>query len=1755
MRRWLIQTLICILFISSVPLASAQETLAPENPIIKNDSTVTSSVYDPQAISTDFDSDELITITSITETFSVNRDWVVEELLKGYELHQIYQGLKAKQQGKDYEQFMNHAYRQPAPDPIIIHQEQVKSVLEAVYKVSVTEQVYDKKELSVVDSVYGLQMFSDSDSYDKIALRNKPIRLDQAPYSVGAVSDHISTVDGSLRVEVTDLVMPGPNGMDFALRRIYDSSLAKDDMYVNEYGGNRTRETKEEEIFRLGKGWIWDISYIKRINDHDYIYISGAGTYALEDERLIGYPLGDLDFRESNRLLQSDERASYELLNKTTGVTQYFNQIGELILIEDKDSNWIQFSYKYQPDLGRVLYRIQSWTSDHRYMNEMNISYNGDNTVTIQTGDRRVIYKKEKVKKIKNDYLHREQDILTEVIDPLGRSTKYDYGVWNILQFNLVRSYENLPPSSNERRIFWGENEMIALGVIEHPTKAITEFGFEGAIERKIGDFAVEKVVRYKSRRNYYSSPTYTRKNELTLRYTRDGDGGQYIEKDLEFSVEVYDKFKTTTYTYDKQFVAYDAPSAIYNTKTEVRDVQTDNRQVFHYDYDRFRRNPNPIRLEETHYQGGYSSVPRVTMREYDYWGQLISETDPFGVTSRYEYTDVLPNKLFVMTKSSVPIDGISTLHSEYEYETYRGKLKQAVYKNERGEILRHQNYEYDYIGNPVKIRIKGDTDDTVIYQEFSPNFKSMYLSGQIVGVKNVEGRSELVESRMEYHPESGLPTKYTDGNGNSTSYMYDKLGRITSEINSDGTKTTVVYDDHANKMFITDPNGLQTEKHFDPLGNLIAETNGRGIARHTYDEIGRLIRKGDFNGSEIQYEYDAWDRVIKENFLLGANRIVYDDVANTRTTFDGANNGIRETYDIMNRLIRKEEIKPSGQPVVMNRYEYNLAGNISSVIDGNNNVTGYLYDVLGRLIYVSDAAGEMTRYRYNLSGDMVEIMFPDGNTVQKRYDNIGRLLEQTDPNKQSKRFYYDGNGNVIKSIDRKGQFHHHEYNSRNLLTAAVAPDETISYSYDATGKRMAMTDQTGTTSYAYYPSGELASITYPDKTVLSFDYDKRGMRKEQAFTSGAYRLASQTERDFLLSVPRRMKVVDGTGGELTRFDYSYDHSYNRIAELKSSNGMSINYDYDGLNMVGIQQKQGEALFWKYVYSYDNNRNIIRDDSYGAWFEISYDSLNRIERLSKFNELYTYDSRNNRSTLYSDRIPNIKGANYTYDSRNRLTQVTTEDGKAVSYRYNGDNLMVERTEGGVTTRYYYDDRAKIVAEGKVEANGSVTITVSYIHDDYGKLLARQIPGQSDVQYYVTNGHGDITEIRDARGNELNRYTYDIWGKPLIQQEKVPNNIRYSGEYWDAATELQYLRARWYDPGIGRFLTEDAYEGEITNPLSLNLYTYVYNNPLIYSDPTGNFIYPISPAATCAADMANCKTYLEAQAEAGKKVAVEGANFLLLDDINTLISSEASFGEKALAAASLNPFGKVLKIIKAESKIGKLLLKCNCFTAGTKVLTDEGEKPIEEIEVGDKVLAKEDETGEMAYKEVEWLFQRDVEETYNITVGDEVITTTDEHPFWIVGKGWMESKDLVVGDVLTTSDGNEIAIDKIEVKKEHKTVYNFKVKDFHTYFVSNFGIWTHNSCGFEVSISKSVERVAKKLSPEARKGYDSAIEALKKGDTRGLNEHPLSGNRKGQWAVDIKGTGKGRGAGRIIYTKDSDGTINVIQVLTDHNYKR
>ncbi|MFC5700575.1 polymorphic toxin-type HINT domain-containing protein [Cohnella faecalis] len=137
-----------------------------------------------------------------------------------------------------------------------------------------------------------------------------------------------------------------------------------------------------------------------------------------------------------------------------------------------------------------------------------------------------------------------------------------------------------------------------------------------------------------------------------------------------------------------------------------------------------------------------------------------------------------------------------------------------------------------------------------------------------------------------------------------------------------------------------------------------------------------------------------------------------------------------------------------------------------------------------------------------------------------------------------------------------------------------------------------------------------------------------------------------------------------------------------------------------------------------------------------------------------------------------------------------------------------------------------------------------------------------------------------------------------------------------------------------------------------------------------------------------------------------------------------------------------------------------------FTAGTKVQTDEGEKNIEDIEVGDMVLSKDEETREVAYKEVTATMNHETDEIYSIHVGDQVIESTFNHPFYVEDKGWTFVKDLKVGDLLVQSDGNTLEITSIELLHKHVTVYNMTVDEFHTYFVSDLGIWVHNTnCPF------------------------------------------------------------------------------------------
>lgn len=371
------------------------------------------------------------------------------------------------------------------------------------------------------------------------------------------------------------------------------------------------------------------------------------------------------------------------------------------------------------------------------------------------------------------------------------------------------------------------------------------------------------------------------------------------------------------------------------------------------------------------------------------------------------------------------------------------------------------------------------------------------------------------------------------------------------------------------------------------------------------------------------------------------------------------------------------------------------------------------------------------------------------------------------------------------------------------------------------------MTDRTGTTGYEYDSATEqLTRLTYPDGLTTEFTYDLNGNRTEMKEPFGNIVYYTYDEMN-------RMKSV-GTVKDAPDAQYTY-YQNGLFKSSQSQNGVNNHKTYNGLDLVGLEQVRDQESLGLYNYSYDNNKNITKRLQHGVQDDFSYDQLDRIVTASGNNEQYTYDKQGNRLTMQSDKEVNAVNSEYQYDTRNRLSQVTTDTTK-VGYQYNGNNLLVERTENGVTTRYYYDDGAQIIAEAEVR-NGKPELKATYIR---GARLEAIVYADGNKAYVQTNGHGDIVELRDENGKLLNQYDYDIWGNILFKEENVHNPFRYAGELWDDATNLQYLRARWYDPAMGRFINEDSYEGELDEPLSQNLYSYVENNPLTNWDPTGNW---------------------------------------------------------------------------------------------------------------------------------------------------------------------------------------------------------------------------------------------------------------------------------------------------------------------------
>ena len=359
-----------------------------------------------------------------------------------------------------------------------------------------------------------------------------------------------------------------------------------------------------------------------------------------------------------------------------------------------------------------------------------------------------------------------------------------------------------------------------------------------------------------------------------------------------------------------------------------------------------------------------------------------------------------------------------------------------------------------------------------------------------------------------------------------------------------------------------------------------------------------------------------------------------------------------------------------------------------------------------------------------------------------------------------------------------------------------------------------------------------------------------------------------------------------------------------------------------------------------------------------------------------------------------------------------------------------------------------------------------------------------VSGDFDIYLFAKNIQGDILYIYNTSGTRLVTYTYDAWGNVTTSYSNGGastaaryNPFRYRGYYYDTETGFYYLNSRYYDPSVGRFLNAD---GQLNDGLlGYNLFAYCENNPVSYTDPTGEWpdwdklvmgaLLAVAGTGILAVSIMSLGTIT---CVAGFIVA--GVTIAASSTVSVIGASEVveSFTDENIIRETLGD--SAYEVVKDASivvaSMGATLIDSGvfvCFIAGTLVATQAGLVPIEDIKPGDWVWATNEKTGETELKEVVNSFVRESNELVHITVNGEKITTTPTHPFWVPQKGWTAAIELRAGDRLQLLNGEYVVVEQVqhEILEAPVTVYNFEVEDFHTYYVTDSAILVHNSnCG-------------------------------------------------------------------------------------------
>ena len=773
-----------------------------------------------------------------------------------------------------------------------------------------------------------------------------------------------------------------------------------------------------------------------------------------------------------------------------------------------------------------------------------------------------------------------------------------------------------------------------------------------------------------------------------------------------------------------------------------------------------------------------------------------------------------------IVTEQKHPDDNNTYSTQQYfEYNTNKGFITKTI-ENYKTDFALTTLYKYDNYGNITEQSTFGRENDTM-----STIYK--YDSSRRLPTEKKSKPLNTV-TRYTYDQFDNL-TSETDATNNSnllkTTYKYDGWGLNTEIIYPDSTRQSTIRGWSGNRYFVASL-GTATpwsKVFYDNAGHIVKE-----------ETIGLSSSCGT-STSTMEYDYDIHVKPTKTVFKSGS----YEETTTNKYDYDGSlvehsDNAHSITYRYS---ANKTEVTDNGRKTTT---EYDDWGGVKKVTSPDGSTVSYKYFSNGKPKSVT-SLGATVSLQYYPNSLKKSITDSDAGTESYEYDSFGRIIQQKRGGITTTNTYSKGLLTKSKCGDITTTY---SYDKQNRLTKQHNGTSSISYAYDrydrTTKETYSIDGKNFTYQYSYNEIGQLASKTFPDNSVEKYTYNKYGFHTStylagactwtwyvDQFQKEGRHVTETTDgvfRDMYFNPDNTLRYVryssPNGGSSSDRIDYTYDRYQNVVSRKGEYTGTeSFQYDAsDRLIKIGTDHE----------YQYAQNGNILYQTGVGE-YEYKASQPHAISAIDNDNGVVkslfqhtTYTPFQKPETITDDSSPDsVKTFMIYYSPDNeRIKSV---------YACNKENI----------TTYYLPDY-------EVEnANGVIT-TRHYLYSDFGHLVAVNFRqgNKSETYYAVTDHQGSVLKLVDSKVKSKYEATFTPFGVRTI----VKNNLGYNfprgytmHEHLDQFGVIN-ANARLYDPYLARFLSPDPYIQEPTNPQNFNRFSYCLNNPLKYSDPTGELAW-------------------------------------------------------------------------------------------------------------------------------------------------------------------------------------------------------------------------------------------------------------------------------------------------------------------------